>query len=288
MVLATRLGRGVIPAALNGVALVVSTRYIDAIMEIAEDSSSRSAFGNALAVATKLPGVRIDRAAYLRRSLTRHCTEAQILLAVAETPAAAGVSPEILKKVADSAIRNEASKVTALSAAAGLPGGFAMMGSIPADAAQYLAHMLRVAQKLAYLYSWPELFSDKEDEPDDETQNVLTLFVGVMFGVQAANKGVGIVATKLAEQAIKQLPKKALTKGVVYPIVKKVSLQVGAHMTKTVFANGVAKVIPVAGSVLSGGLTLATFVPMSVRLRKHLVGLPPAEVAGSKVADAIS
>jgi len=288
VVLATRLGRGVIPAALNGVALVVSTRYIDAIMEIAEDSSSRSAFGNALAVATKLPGVRIDRAAYLRRSLTRHCTEAQILLAVAETPAAAGVSPEILKKVADSAIRNEASKVTALSAAAGLPGGFAMMGSIPADAAQYLAHMLRVAQKLAYLYSWPELFSDKEDEPDDETQNVLTLFVGVMFGVQAANKGVGIVATKLAEQAIKQLPKKALTKGVVYPIVKKVSLQVGAHMTKTVFANGVAKVIPVAGSVLSGGLTLATFVPMSVRLRKHLVGLPPAEVAGSKVADAIS
>lgn len=247
-------------------------------METTEGIDAGASFGQALVFASKLPSVRIERAAFLRRSLARHCAPEQIAEAVATTPAQAGVSAEVLKKVADASIRHESSKVTALSAVAGIPGGFAMIGTIPADAAQYLAHMLRITQKLAYLYSWPELFSSEGEEPDDETQNMLTLFVGVMFGVQAANKGVGIVAAKLAEQVARQLPKKALTKGVVYPIVKQVAPKVGAHMTKSVFANGVAKVIPLAGSVLSGGLTLATFMPMSVRLRKHLESLPPAAV----------
>ena len=58
--------------------------------------------------------------------------------------------------------------MTALSAIAGIPGGFALLATVPADTAQYLGHMLRVAQKLAYLYSWPDLF-EEDDEPDDAT-----------------------------------------------------------------------------------------------------------------------
>jgi len=253
-----------------------STSYIDITMDTLEDTSPSTSFGKALAFATALPGVRINRSAYLRRSLARHCGEAQIARAILETPAAAGIPADIIKKIAEASIRHEAAKVTALSAAAGLPGGLAMFGTIPADAAQYLAHMLRIAQKLAYLYSWPELFSDDADEPDDATQNVLTLFVGVMFGVQAANKGIGLVSLKIAEQAAKQLPRKALTKGVIYPIVKSVASRLGVQMSKTVFANAVAKIIPLAGSILSGGLTLATFMPMCSRLRNHLANLPPA------------
>jgi hypothetical protein len=256
--------------------------YIDITMDTLKDASPSTSFGKALAFATALPGVRIDRSAYLRRSFARHCGGAQIARAIEETPAAAGIPADVLRKIADASIRHEAAKVTALSAAAGLPGGFAMIGTIPADAAQYLAHMLRVAQKLAYLYSWPDLFSDDGDEPDDATQNVLTLFVGVMFGVQAANKGIGMVSLKIAEQAAKQLPRQALTKGVIYPIVKSVAGRLGVQMSKTVFANGVAKMIPLAGSVLSGGLTLATFVPMCLRLRKHLADLPPAAGAGAE------
>ena len=44
-------------------------------------------------------------------------------------------------------------------------------------------------------------------------------------------------------------------------------------MTKKLFANGVAKAIPVVGAVLSGGLSLGTFLPMSKRLQKHLASL---------------
>lgn len=253
-------------------------------MESAEDTSSSSAFGKTLVVATKLPGVRIDRAEFLRRSLSRYCKDEQVRVAILETPAAAGISAGVLAKLADAAITNETTKVTALSAAAGIPGGFALVGTVPADTAQYFAHMLRIAQKLAYLYSWPDLFDQDGDEPDDATQNLLTLFVGVMFGVQAANKGISLVAEKLAAQMVRQLPKQALTHGVIYPIVKTVARHLGVQMSKGIFAKGVAKAIPVIGGVFSGGMTLATFLPMAKRLRKHLATLQTAKPAPQSTA----
>ena len=102
---------------------------------------------------------------------------------------------------------------------------------------------------------------------------MLILFVGVMFGVQLAQGGVTRVAGMVAANVARKLPQKALTKGVIYPIVKKVASYIGVSMTKKIFASGVAKAIPVAGAVLSGSLTLGTFLPMSKRLQKHLASL---------------
>ena len=139
--------------------------------------------------------------------------------------------------------------------------------------AQYFGHMLRIAQKLAYLYSWPDLFSGDNDELDDATKGVLTLFIGVMFGTQSANAAVGKVAGMMSKQVAKKLPQKALTQGVIYPIVKKVAGHLGVQMTKQTFAKTVSKAIPVVGAVVSGGLTLATYLPMAKRLKKHLSSL---------------
>ncbi|MEV8130730.1 hypothetical protein AB0O54_06285 [Pseudarthrobacter oxydans] len=176
-------------------------------------------------------------------------------------------------EVANTSIAYETSKVTGLSALAGIPGGFAMVGTVPADLAQYMGHMLRIAQKLAYIYSWPDLFVDAGDDIDEATESVLILFVGVMFGVQIAQGGVARVANMIAANVVKKLPQRALTQGVIYPIVKKVAGYLGVNMTKKLFASGVAKAIPVVGAVLSGGLTLGTFLPMSKRLQKHLASL---------------
>src|SRR6185312_6869429 len=151
-------------------------------------------FASALGAAARIPGVRIDRQAYLGKALARYCPPEQVSLAIQTSPAAAGISLEVLSKAAADSIRYESVKVTALSAAAGIPGGLALAGTLPADIAQTIAHILRIAQKLAYLYSWPELFDGENDEVDDATAGMLTLFVGVMFGVQAANEGVAHVA----------------------------------------------------------------------------------------------
>ncbi|MGW0414202.1 hypothetical protein ACWDZX_23440 [Streptomyces collinus] len=242
-----------------------------------EVENPESRFFTVLLAAAKLPGVRIHREAYLRTALARHCTEDEIRRAIEETPAAAGITVDVLEKAANDSIRYETAKVSALSAAAGIPGIFALPATVPADLAQYVGHMLRIAQKLAYLYSWPELFSDEGDDVDDATVGVLTLFFGVMFGTQSANTAVGKVAGMMSEHVAKKLPHKALTKGVVYPIVKKVAAFIGVKMTKESFAKTVSKAIPLVGAAVSGGLTLATYLPMAKRLKKHLAGLPLAD-----------
>lgn len=229
-----------------------------------------------IVVAAKAPGVRVDREAYLRSALKRHCSEAQVALALADGPRAAGVSSQVLDDAAMAAIRMETTKVTAISAVAGIPGGLAMLGTVPADTAQFFGHMIRIAQKLAYLYDWPDLF-DEEEDSDDATKNVLILFLGVMLGANMATGAVTKLSTMMAAQAARKLPQQALTKGVIYPIVKKVAMQLGAKMTKSIFAGGVAKAIPLVGGALSGGLTLATFLPMALKLKKHLAGLTAAE-----------
>jgi len=249
-----------------------------------------SRFSAVLVGAAKLPGVRINREAYLRSALARHCSEDDIRRAVEESPAAAGITVEVLDKVANDSIRYETAKVSALSAAAGIPGIIALPATVPADMAQYFGHMLRIAQKLAYLYSWPDLFSDDGDDVDDATMGVLTLFFGVMFGTQSANAAVGKVAGMMSKQVAKKLPQKALTQGVIYPIVKKVGAYLGVQMTKQTFAKTVSKAIPLVGAVVSGGLTLATYLPMTRRLKKHLSSLeltkPSHRVVDGEVVEA--
>lgn len=249
-----------------------------------------SKFSQVLDAAAKLPGVRINRSAYLRAALKRHCTEEQIERAIVESPAAAGISLKIITEVANTSIAYETTKATGISALAGIPGGLAMAGTVPADLAQYIGHMLRIAQKLAYIYSWPDLFADDGEEIDEATEGILTLFVGVMVGIQFAQSGVSKVSSMIAAQVVKKLPQQALTKGAIYPIVKKVAKFLGVAMTKKLFASGIAKAIPVVGAVLSGGLTLSTFLPMSKKLQKHLASLeitkPGHPSEGAPIIDA--
>lgn len=238
-------------------------------------------FPSALSTALRIPGVRIHRDTYLLKSLRRHCPAEQVALAIETSPAAAGVPLDVLGRIADESIRFEAAKATTLSALAGIPGGLALIGTVSVDVAQVIAHILRIAQKLAYLYSWPELFGEDDDAPDDGTTAMLTLFIGVMFGVQVANEGVARIGVLVSKELLRTLPRRALTQGTVYPIVKSVAKYLGVQMTKQVFAKGVAKIVPIVGAVVSGGITAATYLPMCYRLKDHLsssiLAVPQAE-----------
>lgn len=227
--------------------------------------------------ACELPMVHIDRESFLKKELSKYCSQDIVELAVCTNPAQAGISLEIIDKIAKSCINYETNKVSAISFAAGIPGGYAIIGTLPADLTQFFAHVVRVMQKLMFLYGWGPLDISRNGL-DDDTQNVLTIFAGVMFGVNGAEKALAHVSNTLAANVAKKLPQKALTKGVIYPIVKKIANKLGIEMTKEIFAKSVAKIIPVVGGVLSGGLTYASFKPMANRLRKHLAASPLCDV----------
>ena len=128
---------------------------------------------------------------------------------------------------------------------------------------------MKVAQKLAYIYGWPDLL-DENGQITEGTRNVLTLFVGVMLGAELTNGIIKQISKNLAQQIAKRLPRQALMKTHYYPIVKEVSRWIGVRMTKEVFSKKVSKAIPYVASIVSGSITYASFKPMAERLRKQL------------------
>lgn len=241
--------------------------------------------------AAKLPLVRIDRTEFLTKNLNRLCTPSQLQKAIIEGTLHADIPIATLDSLANAVINAETIKVTAISTAAGIPGGFAMAATIPADLAQFYGFVIRIAQELAYIYGWDELFTESSDL-DASTESQLILFIGVMSGVGAANK---VVATLFGETAMRAIAKKvaakALTKTWYYPIVKKIAAMLGQRMVKATFAKGVSKAVPILGGAISGGLTLATFKPMAHKLKKHLstmAHMTPEEFAEYEAAIVIN
>lgn len=221
--------------------------------------------------AMKVPGVRIDRTKFLEKELQNICDKETINKAVSENPMSANVSLEIINKLADDTINFERNCVSGISAALGLPGGAAMIATIPADIVQYYGYMLRTAQKLMYLYGFPEItIENNETELDTATVNTLTVCLGVMYGVVGANNAIKAMAKALSEGVSKQLLKKALTKGTIYPVVKAVAKWFNVKMTKEIFAGFFKKSIPVVGGVIGAGLTFATFKPCCEKLKRSL------------------
>ncbi len=222
-------------------------------------------------LAFKIPGVSVDRNSFLRKELKARYSSDAIEDVVETTPMKAGIALEDIEEIVDSIIQNERLKVSGISAALGAPGGAAMVATIPADIAQYYGCLLRTAQKLLYLYGFPQIeYKEKDQILDSETMNQIILCLGVMFGVANAKNGLLTIAVALGRGVEKQLIKKALTKGTIYPIVKNVSKWFGVKMTKEVFAGFFKKAIPVVGGVVGGGLTYATFGPCCEKLRDVL------------------
>jgi hypothetical protein len=243
----------------------------------AEDDEAATFALAFIAKLLRLRGVRIDRRHFLTSELRRRgVSEEVITRAVADRPAAAGVPLETLDVIARQAIAFETKKSATIAFASGLPGGFAMIGTVPADVAQFYVHAFRIMQKLCYLYGW-QSFLDDCLEVDDETLGKLGAFLGVMMGVAGASNAVtGFASTVVAPAVQKQIASKALTKTAYYPLIKQTLKRVGVQINKQIFAKAVAKVVPVIGGVLSGGLTYATLRGGSRRLMSHLRTLPPA------------
>jgi len=248
-------------------------------------------FTSVIEGAAKLPFVRIDRTEFLTKNLSKLCTQLQLQKAITVGTLHADIPIEKLDRLAKDVINAETIKVTAASTVAGIPGGFAIAATIPADLVQFYGHVIRIAQELAYIYGWDDIFTESSDL-DAGTESQLVLFIGVMSGVEAAKKAI----TKLfGETAMKSISKKiaaqALTKTWYYPIVKKIAAMLGQRMTKDIFAKGVGKAVPILGGAVSGGLTLATFKPMTHKLQKHLsemAHMSPEEFAKYEAAKTIA
>lgn len=217
--------------------------------------------------AIQIPGVKVDRQKFLAESFAKEDVDTQEIIDLG--PIEAGCSQEILARIANKLILTRTSTSSVASFAMGLPGGFAMGATIPADTLQFFGMSLRLAQELAYLYGAQDLWQNGEID-NEAVRGQLILYCGVMFGVSGAAAGVRILSSQITKTTLQRLPQKALMKTLWYPIVKQVGKLIGIKVTKNTFAKGVSKAIPVVGGVVSGGLNFASMLPMAKRLAAAL------------------
>jgi uncharacterized protein (DUF697 family) len=219
--------------------------------------------------AVKLPGVKVDRKEFLAQSFSKHVPANQLAEVVEKGPLEANVPLSVIRKVAKRNIANQTMKSSSASFAAGLPGGIGLAATIPADTAQFFGFALRLAQEIGYLYGYDDFWEDGELDVE-RVNGELILFLGVMFGVGGATATIKALSAQLSKGALKKIPNKALTKTVYYPIIKKMSAMIGVKMTKDTFAKGISKMIPLAGGVISGGITYSSMTKMGNRLMNAL------------------
>ena len=222
-------------------------------------------FDEVLAVAVKAPMIKIDRAEFLKNNFSREVEPKMVDKIVQTSPIKAGVSEHILKKIASECIKNETYNVSALSFGTGFGG---LIG-IPADLAQYLVHVLRISQKLAYIYGYPSMISI-DGGMDDATKNIILLFIGMMYGVKGTEKVIANLSVTLAEQIAKNISREALTKTAWYPLLKEICKQVGIKVTKDTLGKAATKVFQVIGGVVSAGFSYYCFGKGAERLHKTL------------------
>ena len=229
-----------------------------------------------LSKVVRVRGVRINREDFLRQELSKlHMSDDAIASAIDSNPLLAGVALTEIDRIADEAISYETNKSAAISFVAGIPGGFAMLGTIPADLMQYYVHALRIMQKLAYLYGWRELLPDGR-ETDDDTLGVLAVFFGVMLGVGGAAQSLTAFARVAAKTAYQNhATKRALMSITWYPVVKYSLRLIGINITKNSVAKGISKVVPVIGGFVSSGLTFMALQSQSILLKDNLREIPP-------------
>ncbi|MDR2537173.1 MAG: hypothetical protein LBC46_02595 [Treponema sp.] len=235
-----------------------------------EEKETSGVWYGILDAALKIPGARVDRVNFLQKEFTKYSGD-ELSNILDQGPGKAGVSIQDLEKIADGEIRSHASIVTGTSFLAGLPGGLAMAGTIPADLAQYYYHVIVIAQKLAYIYGWPDLQVDSEGEADqDAFLSVLTIFIGIMSGAKEANSALQPMTEVLRTEPSRKLPVIALAKIGLPQIAKQVAKVLGANLAKQGLAKGIGKIVPLIGGAISGAVTIATYWPMANTLKDEL------------------
>ena len=110
-------------------------------MEQSNAETTTIALETIITNAVKLPGVKVNRSKFLADIFANEGINLQSIVDLG--PVGAGVPQDRIEKAAAKLIYLRTCQSSAASFVAGLPGGFAMAATIPADVAQFFGMALR-------------------------------------------------------------------------------------------------------------------------------------------------
>jgi len=147
-----------------------------------------------------LPGIKIDRTSFIKEQFTKYCSTEQLNTAIEKSITEAGITIQIMDVVASNVVSHHKTLATGSSFLSGLPGGLAMLGTVPLDLAQLYYHTIKVAQKLAYIYDFPNL----EGESEEDFISSITILIGAMSGIEEATNTIKQLYSRFNKKILKK------------------------------------------------------------------------------------
>lgn len=225
---------------------------------------------------TRIKGAHVSRESFLRSELRGRDYSTKVEAALASSPEETGVPASVLDEIANDVIDSETKRASAISFGTGIPGGFAILASVPADITQFYVHAYRIMQKLSYLYGWPS--TEKYDDEDVIQQ--IAQFLGVMLDVKGAQSSLNGFVQTLAMPASERSSQTGIRARVSQArTAREVFKKVGSQVARRNVARQVTKVVPIIGGVVSGGLTFVTLKSQAKRLKEALQEMPAPKLA---------
>lgn len=219
-----------------------------------------------LKASLSLPGVRVDYQEFLQKELRPYFSQKEFT----EFLEGESILPKKIRdRIANGCISYHLTIACGLSAVAGIPGGWGMLATVPADLAQFYAQIFILTQKMLYLYGWEDL-RDSEGKLTDEAAQILTIWIAVMMGSATAINALNVALKGFANQAIKRIPKIAFGHSASYLLIKEMGRWIGNELTKKKVAQVASKAVPLIGAPIGAGVTYFTFKPMAKKLKRHL------------------
>ena len=241
--------------------------YLETLREFQQKLPS---FDEVIAQAIRLPGTSVNRADFLTEVLRGKFAPVIVHAACQTTPAKAGLTDRQIEKIAKKSLGKDGRRTTALSFAAGIPGGVAGAVTIPADLVQFYGYLVRSIQKLTYLYGWRDLVHVDASQTDVATASALVILLGVMAGVERANDTLARLGRLRASGADDTRLRTALAARAMQEEVNAISAELTKRMARRLGGQVAGKAIPVVGGIVSGIVTGSGFDEMSKRLLTQL------------------
>lgn len=225
-----------------------------------------------------IPGAKIHRQEFLQEVLLPYVSDKDKLKNVDNIRPWSLVSHGSLDLIAKERISYRKKIVTTTSFLAGLPGGFGMFASVPADVVQYQYHLLVLAQELAYLYGMPEFYDENGNATEQTTQALVVMFFGMREAIgHGAREGVEQFIKAVAKGAPERIAHLKWGNTALFRAIKEIAkwlgIKGGQDISKKEIGKAAGKVIPIFGGLISGGLSCFLFGKDSNRflifLQKH-------------------
>lgn len=248
--------------------MMIQSRLKNDWMMEKQETTNVTGWSKLMSAILNLPGVKVDRVEFLVKALRPHCTDEEIKKAALQRPIDV-ISEKLAAKIADKYITKETEKATLISTVSGIPGGASVFVAIPIDLVQYYYHTVIIAQKLAYLYGYPDL-RDRTGKMKPSAYGLLLIFLGVMLGSDASTRAVKKVARTLSQDAASHLPQVNVPAVVWLPIAESMSKWMREKVFKRPLTKRLIKAVPLLGGVVTGCLTYMSFKPNAKRLQKAM------------------